>query len=166
MLITARANNGPARERGVIGHARSSDLVHWSVEPPLSVAAGFGHLEVPQVAVIDGDPVLLFCSNAMGPSREGANDRIWTATGPTVLGPWDVVRAQPFSHPSLYAPRLVCDLDGSWALIGFLDQVDSRFVGELTDPITARYSGNAGLTVVGGLPGQHEAASSAAPIAF
>ena len=146
MLITARANHGPARERGVIGHARSPDLVHWTVGPPLSVPAGFGHLEVPQVVVIDGQPVLLFCTNAIGTSREGATDRIWTATGPTVLGPWDVPQAQPFSHPSLYAPRLVCDLDGSLALIGFVDHVDSRFVGELTDPIRARYSISAGLT--------------------
>jgi hypothetical protein len=29
MFLTARACAGPADQRGVIGHARSSDLVHW-----------------------------------------------------------------------------------------------------------------------------------------
>jgi beta-fructofuranosidase len=146
MLITARANDGPAQERGVIGHAWSPDLLHWTVEPPVSAPAGFGHLEVPQVAVIDGQPLLLFCTTSGSPSGTGATDRIWTATGPTVIGPWDVARSQPLRHPSLYAPRLVRDLDGSWALIGFVDQVDNVFVGELTDPISARYSASAGLT--------------------
>ena len=36
MLITARSNNGPAGKRGVIGHARSADLLTWTVQPPLS----------------------------------------------------------------------------------------------------------------------------------
>jgi sucrose-6-phosphate hydrolase SacC (GH32 family) len=31
MLITARANHGPAENRGVIGHARSPDLQWWEV---------------------------------------------------------------------------------------------------------------------------------------
>ncbi len=50
MLVTARANRGPADARGVVGHATSPDLVNWTVRPPLSTPAGFGHLEVPQVA--------------------------------------------------------------------------------------------------------------------
>ncbi|WP_253289652.1 glycoside hydrolase family 68 protein [Verrucosispora sioxanthis] len=64
MLVTARANRGPADARGVVGHATSPDLVNWTVRPPLSTPAGFGHLEVPQVAVVDGQPLLLFCTNA------------------------------------------------------------------------------------------------------
>ena len=50
LLITARANTGPLDDRGVIGHARSSDLLNWEVQPPLSdPGAGFGQLEVFQV---------------------------------------------------------------------------------------------------------------------
>jgi hypothetical protein len=45
----------------VIGHATSSDLLHWEVQPPLSEpGSGFGHVEVVQVAVVDGTPVGLF----------------------------------------------------------------------------------------------------------
>jgi beta-fructofuranosidase len=54
MLLTAR---------GVIGHARSTDLLNWEVRPPVTQPAGFGHLEVPQVAVVDRQSLLLFCSN-------------------------------------------------------------------------------------------------------
>ncbi|MEV4758507.1 family 43 glycosylhydrolase [Micromonospora sp. NPDC049559] len=148
MLVTARANHGPAGERGVIGHATSPDLVTWTVRPPLSAPAGFGHLEVPQVAVVDGQPLLLFCTNAATTAR-GTGHRIWTATGPTVNGPWDVASATPFPHPHLYAPRLVPGPDGGWSLIGFLDDVDGEFVGALIDPIPVRYHPGTGL-VAGG----------------
>jgi beta-fructofuranosidase len=139
MLITARSNTGPAADRGVIGHATSTDLVTWTIRPPLSTPAGFGHLEVPQVAVVDGQPLLLFCSN---PDADG--HRIWVVPGSTITGPWDLTTAQPFAHPHLYAPRLVPHDDG-WAVIGFLDHVDDRFVGELTDPLPVRYHPTAGL---------------------
>jgi len=36
MLLTARAREGPADQRGVIGHARSHDLVRWQAQAPLS----------------------------------------------------------------------------------------------------------------------------------
>jgi beta-fructofuranosidase len=164
MLLTARAKGGPALQRGVIGHARSTDLVHWTVQPPLSAPAGFGHLEVPQVAVVDGQPLLLFCSNSVAASRDDAASRVWIATGPTVTGPWDVASARPFNHPSLYAPRLVNDLNGSWALIGFVDQVDGTFVGELTDPIAVRYSSGAGLVLSGAVAERRQYDGSASPV--
>ena len=144
MLITARAGAGPDMHRGVVGHARSMDLMTWTVEPPLSNTAGFGHLEVPQVAVVDGQPLLLFCTNVVAPER-GTDERIWFTPGPTIDGPWDLASARPFPHPHLYAPRLVADVDGSPALIGFLDRVDGSFTGELTDPIRVRYDPAAGL---------------------
>ena len=45
-------------DRGVIGHARSDDLITWAVQPPLirSAAAASDQLEVPQVEVVDGRP--------------------------------------------------------------------------------------------------------------
>lgn len=139
MVVTARANHGPVAGRGVIGHATSPDLVHWTVQSPLSTPAGFGHLEVPQVAVVDGSPLLLFCTNA-----GTAGHRIWVAPGPRLTGPWDVAAARPFPHPHLYAPRLLPDRDG-WSLIGFLDEVDGRFLGQLVDPVPVRYDPAVGL---------------------
>jgi beta-fructofuranosidase len=140
MLVTARVNRGPADGRGVIGHATSPDLLRWTVQPPLSERAGFGHLEVPQVAVVDGHPLLLFCSN-----RDPAGHRIWAVPGPAITGPWDVAGGRPFAHPHLYAPRLVPDAGGSWSVIGFLDRADGAFVGELADPTPVRYHPATGL---------------------
>jgi len=113
MLVTARASHGPAAGRGVIGHARSADLLNWEVRPPLTRSVGFGHLEVPQVAVIDGQPLLLFCTNP-------GSDPIWIVPGPSLTGPWDMKLARPVRCPDLYAPRLVRDATGSWYLIGFV----------------------------------------------
>jgi beta-fructofuranosidase len=96
------------------------------------------------VTVIDGQPLLLFCTNAVSPER-GTDERNWFAAGPTVNGPWDLASARPFPHPNLYAPRIVADTDGRPALIGFLDYVDGSFAGELTDPIRVRYDPAAGL---------------------
>ncbi|MGN9908895.1 glycosyl hydrolase family 32 [Phytohabitans sp. LJ34] len=139
MLLTARLGTGPAASRGVVGHATSPDLLHWTVRPPLSDPAGFGHLEVLQAAVVDGQPLLLFCTNA-----HAGGHRIWVVPGRSVTGPWDLGAARPFPHPHLYAPRLVPDGD-AWVVIGFLDRVDGAFVGELCDPIPVRYHPAAGL---------------------
>src|SRR4029453_6131296 len=57
MLITARANQGPHDDRGVVGHAHSPDLRRWEVGPPLSKpGSGFGHIECPQLASVDRPP--------------------------------------------------------------------------------------------------------------
>ncbi|MFF4875429.1 hypothetical protein [Micromonospora sp. NPDC000668] len=64
-----------------------------------------------------------------------------------VFGRGNVASARPFTHPHLYAPRLVPGPAGAWSLLGFLDHVDGEFVGELTDPIPLRYRASTGLTV-------------------
>jgi beta-fructofuranosidase len=71
MLITAHAGRGGSLDRGVIGHAHSADLLNWDIRPPVTQPSGFGHLEVPQVAVVDGQPLLLFCSNITERSGSG-----------------------------------------------------------------------------------------------
>ena len=116
MLVTARANEGAPDGRGVVGHATSDDLVTWRVRPPLSAPSGFGHLEVPQIAVVDGQPLLLFCSNLAAGGRGPGDHRVWTVAGSRTTGPWDVASAAPFPHPQLYAPRLLPGPDGGfWA---------------------------------------------------
>ena len=145
-LITARANHGPADARGVIGHAWSADLLEWEVRPPLSEPGYFGHLEVPQVEVVDGVPVLLFsvaadrfpAASAATPGEVRANTS-FVAIGDSLLGPWDLAAARPITEPDLYAARLVRDRAGEWQLIGFRDGSSSgRFVGEIIDPVPFR----------------------------
>jgi len=149
MLITARVHggpaDGPADGRGVIGHAHSVDLEHWDVRPPLTEPAGFGQLEVPQVATIEGQPFLLF---SCWPDRMDAQRRarwsgggLWVASGDSMLGPWDIDGAVALNHPSLYAARLVLDRAGAWSVLGFRDTEDGVFIGEIADPIPVVRSG-------------------------
>ncbi len=139
MYVTARAGDGPPLHRGVVGHATSPDLDAWTVQPPITMPGnGFGQMEVTQVEVVDGVPTLIFCCLApqMDPAtveRLGGGG-MFSVTGPSVLGPFDVATARRFPHDSLYAARLV-QHDGGWHLIGFRDVEDGVFVGELSDPI-------------------------------
>lgn len=148
MLITARANHGPVDDRGVIGHARSTDLVHWQAQPPLTApGSGFGQLEVPQVEIVDGRPVLLF--SCLGPElskarqADGATGGIWAVTGDSLLGPFDPAQARLLTGESLYAGRLVTDPHGRWHLLAFHNyNADGRFTGGLSNPVPVHLRGD------------------------
>jgi beta-fructofuranosidase len=88
--------------------------------------------------VIDGQPLLLFCTNP-------GSDPIWIVPGPSLTGPWDMKLARPVRCPGLYAPRRVRDAAGSWYLIGFVADPGIGFVGELSDPLPVRYEQSVGL---------------------
>lgn len=144
MLVTARANHGDPRTRGVLGHAISTDLLNWQVQPPLSAPGqGFGQLEVFQFEIIDGVPVLLFCCGwrELGEKRLaefGKHDATYSVSVGADLTAIDFSRAKPFMHPMAYAGRVVKGHDG-WYFIGFLNIENGEFVGELCDavPVTA-----------------------------
>jgi beta-fructofuranosidase len=138
MLVTARAAHGAGDNRGVIGHARSNDLVTWEVTPPITDAgSGFGHLEVPQVEIVDGRPVLIF--SCLG--SELAGDRpgeggVWLALGESPLGPFDIAGARRLTDESLYSGRIIQDRSGQWVMLAFRNTDDSgHFLGDITDPI-------------------------------
>lgn len=143
MLITARANHGERMGRGVVGHAWSPDLTTWEVRPPLSAPSKFGQLEVIQYVEIDGVPHLAFCTGAgeLHPALhpEGQRGGMWLVAGTGPLGPWDIDAARRVDHDSLYAARVITDVDGTPALLGFADMEDGHFVGEILDPVPIRY---------------------------
>jgi len=149
MFITARANHGERFRRGVVGHATSSNLRDWTVQPPLSEpTSGFGQTEVFQVEVIDGVPTLLWCCGWRELTPEalekyGAGG-MFSVTAESVLGPFDLSQATRFPHESIYAARVV-EHDGQWFMLGFRDIEDGTFVGELTDPIHVKSVPGQGL---------------------
>ena len=146
MLITARADHGPADDRGVIGHAWSADLRHWEVRPPLSEPGqGFGQLEVIQVEIVDGAPVLVFSSA----SRRGG--RV-PRTPPAASGPPGPIRCSVRSTspaPSWSAtPRCTsanssaAATDGAWVMLAFHhEDADGAFVGSVSDPEPVHWDG-------------------------
>jgi beta-fructofuranosidase len=153
LYVTARAGDGAARERGVIGHCTSRNLDHWVVEPPLtSPGAGFGQMEVPQVELVDGTPTLIFSCGWAELSdarreRDGAGG-VFSVTGPSLLGPFHIASARRFPDDSIYAGRLVRH-DGRWHVLGFRYLDDGEFVGELCDPIAVTSEPGLGLTLLG-----------------
>jgi beta-fructofuranosidase len=148
MLITARANSGEPQDRGVIGHAYSPDLVSWDVRPPLSApGGGFGQLEVPQVAEVDGRSVLIFqCLRGeltQARSVENPTGGIWSLPVSSATGPYDVGQATLLTDSGLYSGRLIQDRGGSWMLLAFHNANDETdFGGYLSDPIPVRWSGD------------------------
>jgi beta-fructofuranosidase len=139
MLITARANHGEPKQRGVLGHATSTNLVDWDVQPPLSEPGqGFGQLEVFQFEVVDRVPIILFCCGWRELSEDrlsktGRVDFTYSLVVDERLTQVDFSAANAFPEP-VYAARLVKNKDG-WNLIGFRNIENGRFVGELSDPI-------------------------------
>lgn len=147
MLITARANHGPADDRGVVGHAWSPDLRSWELRPPLSEPGqGFGQLEVTQTTVIDGQHVLLFSclgqdlADARRPTTTGG---VWAALATSPLGPYDIANAQLLTDSSLYVGRVIEDrASGRPQFLAFLhDDGRGGFVGAISDPKTLTWDG-------------------------
>jgi len=152
MLITARGNTGPADDRGVVGHATSADLLHWQAQPPLSEpGGGFGQLEVFQLVVVDGRPVLVFnclpTEHSEARRATGTGGAIWVANAESPLGPFDIAGATPLSDDRYYVGKLIQDPDGDWVLLAFENiGDDGLFVGALSDPMPVRW--DAGRLVV------------------
>lgn len=148
MLLTARAATGPAWDRGVVGHATSADLRRWSVTAPVSApGAGFGQLEVTQVAEVEGRPVLLFSclTPELADTRRAAGEPggVWAAPLDSLDGPYDVARATLLLDDSFYVGRLVRDRSGRWQVLAFHHRdADGAFVGTLSDPMPVRWAGD------------------------
>ncbi|MBK8458998.1 MAG: hypothetical protein WAS07_11010 [Micropruina sp.] len=141
MLITARANHGPADDRGVIGHARSADLRNWELLPPLTQPGqGFGQLEVVQPAIIDGHQVLMFnCLDrdlSDAHRATGVVGGVWMAGAESALGPYDIAGAQLFVERTHYVGRLIAERGtGRMLFLSFRnDDADGNFIGDITDP--------------------------------
>jgi beta-fructofuranosidase len=141
MLITARASQGPHDDRGVIGHAHSPDLHRWEVGPPLSKpGSGFGHIECPQIATVEGREILVFsCLDLQFSATRrgtGATGGILYVPVDSPTGPFDIAAASPLTSDSFYCGRIVNDRSGQPVLLAFhyYDQ-HREFQGELSDPM-------------------------------
>ena len=151
MLITARANNGADHDpvdRGVVGHAWSADLETWELRKPLSEPGqGFGHLEVFQVAEIDGRHVLVFncLAQDMADARRatGTTGGVWVAAAETALGPFDIANAQQLTDDRLYVGKFIRDREtGLTRFLAFINTVNGHFVGEIADPMAVAWQGD------------------------
>jgi Beta-fructosidases (levanase/invertase) len=142
MLITARGKSGTEPDRGVMGHATSSDLESWTVQPALSASgSGFAHLEVFQVIKIEGQNHIVFCCDTpkLCGARQGETGGIWTMPVGDMPGPVDFARARLLVDERLYAGRIATDRAGRPYLLGFNNvSRDGVFMGGISDPLPLR----------------------------
>lgn len=145
MLVTARAAEGAAWDRGVVGHATSPDLRTWTVQPPASPpGSGFGQLEVIQLVVVEDRPVLVFScfTGELADARRTAGEPggVWAAPQRSTRPPYDLSTARLLLDDSFYVGRLVQDRSGAWQLLAFVNRrPDGTFGGTLTDPMPVHW---------------------------
>lgn len=143
MFLSARANNGPYDGRGVIGLARSTNLLSWEVLPPMSTPGDFTEMEVPQVVSANGHYYLLFCAarhSAVRLSPTGA--KYWWGThyliADKLTGPYHFLTDEPLvadTPGTYYAGKLVRDSAGRLYFMAWRQWDEAgNFCGGLSDP--------------------------------
>jgi len=144
MFYCARANSGPCGRRGVVGCARSRNLLDWEPLPPVAEPALFRHLEVPQVVALAGRYYLLFCT---APVVEAQPERAagvpsWTGTHYLVAdrpaGPYTLAAGEPLladAAGTYYAGKLIECTPGEYVFMAWRQWDErGRFLGGLSNP--------------------------------
>jgi beta-fructofuranosidase len=143
MFLAARVNTGPADGRGVIGLARSQDLLSWEVLPPVTNEAEFPEMEVPQVTTINGRFYLLFCASTHAAARLASpGAKSWFGThymvADKLTGPYRLLTDEPLLADTMgtyYAGKLLRDGDGRLSFLAWRQWNDGgEFCGGLSDP--------------------------------
>ena len=144
-LITGRVNTGIPGARGVIAHAKSTDLLNWEVVEPLTAPGEFGQMEVPQIIEFGGRYYLLFSTNKKHHSaaRQQRTRRAVTGThylvSDNLFGPYRYLTDTFMIGDPLglfYSGKAVQDPQRDWQLLAFRNyNPDGIFVGDITDPM-------------------------------
>ncbi len=121
MFLAARVHTGPSDGRGVIGLARSTDLLSWEVLPPVNTPGNFTEIEVPQVIKLNDRYYLFFCASrhaAASLSYPGATS--WYGThylvADKLTGPYRSLTDEPLLADVIgtyYAGKVVRDPAGT-----------------------------------------------------
>lgn len=146
MFFTANANDeilgdGPPEFRGVIGRARSSDLIHWEQLPPVTEVGILYQWEVPQHLALGGRHYLLFCSDTTRP-RLWHHGTAWVGTHYLVAdhldGPYGLVTTDPHVGDDIgtyYAGRVIEGPTGEPVFMAWRQWTDhGTFLGGLSNP--------------------------------
>ncbi|MFP4394694.1 MAG: family 43 glycosylhydrolase [Anaerolineales bacterium] len=155
-LITGRVNYGAADQRGVIAHARSTDLIHWDVLPPITEPGEFGQMEVPQlVAMRDGYYLIFSCGAKYHAAQRQASLGMITGSyylyAESPLGPFQHLSDVPLlgdKAGTFYSSKLIQGPDDKWYIMAFKNVDESgSFIGEITDPMPVQIAEDGRLSV-------------------
>ncbi len=142
MFLSARVNAGPHDGLGVIGLARSTNLLSWEALPPMSIPGDFTEMEVPQVVPLNGRYYLLFCATRHTTARLSlAGARSWSGThylvASRLTGPYRPLTDEPLvadATGTYYAGKLVRDSAGALSFIAWRQgDEEGNFCGGLSD---------------------------------
>jgi beta-fructofuranosidase len=142
MFLSARVNTGPHDGRGVIGLARSTNLLSWEVLPPVNMPGDFTEMEVPQVVPLNGRYYLLFCAARHAAARlSHAGATSWWGThylvADKLTGPYRQLTDEPLvadATGTYYAGKLVRDRAGALRFIAWRQwDEEGHFCGGLSD---------------------------------
>jgi beta-fructofuranosidase len=161
MFFTARntLNDADPNAAGAIGLARSGDLFHWQLHPPVYAGGDFGQLEVPQVLVLGGQWYCLFCTTggfwsqkyAAGYKANHGADPVGgthylRAASP--LGPWTVAEGvflDGDARCARYSGKVV-ETAGGPVFMAFENvAADGGFIGRISDPVPVYADEKGGL---------------------
>lgn len=166
VLVTARSRLGELDGAGVLGHARSVDLVSWDVLEPLTAPGEFAQLEVPQLVPTGRGYLILFSCHSHDHSRRrlerlgapglGGTFTLWSED---FRGPWSA-SGRPLGlagdgvGPAPYAGKLISGHGGQWEFIASDADNDKDFLGELIGPFPAECGadGTVSVSVTHGVP--------------
>ena len=142
---TANAAGLDHERAGVVGAARSADLVAWEPLPPVTELGAHGMLEVPQLVRTAGRWHLLYCTFRHTPAHlaRAGSPGAWFGThyltGPGPRGPFRAIADDLLAADAAgtyYAGRVVEDgPDGATVFLAFRQwDPAGGFVGALSDP--------------------------------
>ena len=149
-FITARRNQGFSQTRGCIAVAKSQDLIHWIILPPLDTPPVFADMEVPTVWQKDGCYYLTFASKDIwfggSPEHAALADQtgVFLYTSSSLLGPYTPAETPVLlgSASGCYTNRVVRDIQGiDYLLTWHLFREDPTiFTGGIADPLLLNYA--------------------------
>ena len=166
VLVTARSRLGDLDGAGVVGHARSANLVDWDVLGPVTKPGEFAQLEVPQLVQTGHGYLILFSSHSEDHSRarldrlgSGGRGGTFTLWAEDLYGPW-VASDSPLEVPGAsgagapYAGKLIEGDGGQWEFIASGGDDDRNFLGELIGPFpaTCALDGTLSVSFTNGVP--------------
>lgn len=143
MFLSARVNEGSHDGRGVIGLARSTNLLSWELLPPVNIPGDFAEMEVPQVMALNGRYYLLFCASRHATARLSSSEReAWVGThylvADALTGPYRSLTEEPLvadTTGTYYAGKLVRGSTGTLFFMAWRQWDEhGNFCGGLSDP--------------------------------
>ncbi len=135
MLITARSRDGELYTRGVVGHARSDDLVTWVVGPRSAHSAATSLTSRSCSSSKSTDDRRCSSPLPKGSATTTVRGACGCVESASELGPFSIDDAELLTERRLYSGRVIQNRQGAAVLLAFELGPEDHFLGGITDPL-------------------------------